>query len=241
MIYLFLPLIVGIAGVFLVPALLRWIAHADPARLARMARLVSGVGVLALAGGFGATGLLMAAAPLAMMGLYLIRGGRMPGFSSVGAKPRAGQKSVVRTARFEASLDHDSGDMDAVILVGRYEGQRFSALSDEALVELWRECGGDSESRSIAEAYLDRRFPDWREHVEADEDIGAGSAGGAGGGGAMTEQDAYELLGLQPGASEAEIRASHRRLMKQMHPDQGGSTFFAAKLNEAKDLLLRRR
>jgi DnaJ-domain-containing protein 1 len=57
--------------------------------------------------------------------------------------------------------------------------------------------------------------------------------------GSLTRDQAYEVLGLKPGSSPDEIRAAHRRLMQANHPDLGGSTWIAARLNQARDRLLR--
>jgi curved DNA-binding protein CbpA len=56
----------------------------------------------------------------------------------------------------------------------------------------------------------------------------------------MSRAEALKVLGLEEGASETEIRAAHRRLILQTHPDKGGTSYLAAKINEAKDVLLRR-
>ena len=87
---------------------------------------------------------------------------------------------------------------------------------------------------ALLETYLDRRFAGWR---EADE--GQAQAG-RGGGGAMSRREAYETLGLEEGASAEEIIRAHRTLMKKLHPDHGGSTGLAARVNQAKDVLMQR-
>jgi hypothetical protein len=121
------------------------------------------------------------------------------------------------------------------ILAGQHEGVPLEALDIATLVGLL--AGIDEESRALLAAYLDRRDPRWRENADGDATAGQGPPSRSG---KMTPEEAYQILGLEPGASAAEIGRAHRTLMKKLHPDQGGSTYLAARVNEAKDILLRR-
>ena len=89
---------------------------------------------------------------------------------------------------------------------------------------------------SLLAGYLDRGHAGWGEHVQGDANTGGGRSAS----GKMTEQEANQILGIAPGASLHEISRAHRSLMKKLHPDQGGTTYLAARINEAKDVLLRR-
>ncbi|MFN3764025.1 MAG: DnaJ domain-containing protein [Aliihoeflea sp.] len=151
------------------------------------------------------------------------------------SKPTPGKRSHVRTAALEMELDHDTGGLDGVVLAGRFDGKPLGDLSELELYELLAELGDDPESRQLLETYLDSRLPLWRDHAQAD--VGGGEAR-APASGPMSKQEAYQVLGLEAGASAADIRKAHRRLMQRLHPDLGGSSFLAARINEAKDVLL---
>mgnify|MGYP001351525655 FL=1 len=153
------------------------------------------------------------------------------------ATRRPGRKSRVNTDALIMELDLDTGEMSGLVLKGEFEGGELRILTEAELMRLHAELLSYPESRELLESYLDRRMPDWRDRMHADHGAGLGGTQGAG---AMTEEEAYEILGLRPGAGEAEIRQAHRRLMKGVHPDTGGSAFLAARLNAAKDRLLRR-
>jgi hypothetical protein len=161
--------------------------------------------------------------------------GRIGPFSFGGTTRSGGQDSTVRTAFLEMQLDHDSGAVNGRVLAGQHAGRRLDDLPEALLLQLLREMAGDADSVALFEVYLDRRMPGWRDDVKQDSAAGAGRPAGAG---TMSQEEAYQVLGLAPGAGAAEIHAAHRRLMKLAHPDQGGSTFLAAKINQAKDKLL---
>ncbi len=224
----FLLLVAVALGLFV---LWRAFLTASPADLARGVKILGGLALLG-----GAVALLVArqiglALPLAAFGLLLLsRAGRGSGQRS------GGQQSHVRSAGLEMSLDHDSGEMDGRILAGRHEGRLLSELGLEELFEVVADFQGDADSLRLLEAYLDRAHAGWREHVDMDAGERASAPAGSG---PMSTEEAYQILGLQPGASEAEVRQAHRRLIKQVHPDRGGSAALAAKINEAKDRLLR--
>ena len=151
-------------------------------------------------------------------------------------KRAPGQKSTVRSATLEMMLDHETGAMNGVVLAGSYEGAVLDDLDEAALMELAAETANDEESAQLLEAYLDRRIPEWRASFDSDASARSASARNSG---AMTEQEAHQILGLEPGATVAQIRKAHRSLMQRVHPDVGGSAFLAQRINEAKDFLLR--
>ena len=224
----------------LVLVLLLWglngFAKADPKLLVKVLRPSGGILALAAAGFLGLRGELQVAIPLGAFGLGLLGWGP---FAQAGwfqrTQKTAGQVSRVRAPFLEMELDHDTGAMRGTVLAGRCQGQSLDALEMSALLSLLAEF--DPDSRALLAAYLDRREPNWREQAQDNATAGQGPVPR----GKMTEEEAYQILGVPAGASDADIGRAHRALMKKLHPDQGGSTYLAAQINEAKEVLLRRR
>ena len=157
---------------------------------------------------------------------------------SGGASPARGQVSEVETAYLRMSLEHDTGTMTGTVRKGPFQGRRLEELDLQGLLTLWREVRAeDPPSVGLLEGYLDRFMPDWRTAAGA-SGAGGAEAPHAAGGGAMTPDEAYAVLGLKPGASHAEVREAHRKLMTKLHPDMGGSDALAAQVNRARDVLL---
>ncbi|UVK37075.1 DnaJ domain-containing protein [Mesorhizobium sp. AR10] len=218
-----LLVLLGVVTIFL---------RAEPAKLASGMRtlgpvLLALVGVAVLVvGREGIAGIILAAAFAWYCSVRMKR-------QVAGQAP--GKRSAVRTAALEMELDHDTGGLEGLVLAGRHEGKMLGAMGLSELQQLYRELSGDPESRQLLETYLDGRFPVWRKDAEANGGEGLGVAPGSG---AMTKEEAYKVLGLEAGAAAADVRKAHRRLMQRLHPDIGGTSFLAARINEAKDVLL---
>ncbi|MCC2112064.1 MAG: DnaJ domain-containing protein [Hyphomicrobiales bacterium] len=202
--------------------------NANPAMVADQVRRGIGIALLGAAILLALTGRWVFALPLAGFALSFLGPRTTPRTGTPGT-------SRVRSAMLEMTLDHATGAMTGQVIAGQFKHRMLDDLDDEERLDLWRETVSDGDSRALLEAYLDRTMPGWRDDIEEDVDFGAGAAPRAG---PMSKQQAYEILGLSPGAGEAEIRAAHKRLMKRLHPDQGGSTFLAAQINQAKDTLI---
>lgn len=203
-----------------------------------------GLGIGVLLSGVG-LGLVSLAAIGRLPWVFLLIGGLLPALMVVlSARQRhrerhrrddesSGRQSVVETRYLRMTLDHDSGEMAGRVLAGRFAGSALDALSQRQLVEMLNDFAAeDDDSAALLRAYLDRTFgTDWEQAKHAHR-----AADGLSG--EMSRSDAFAILGLEEGASREQIIAAHGRLIQRLHPDRGGSTFLATKINQARDLLL---
>jgi hypothetical protein len=246
-------LILGALALLLILILLRGFVGADPKLLARSLRYFAAGLLLLVAIGLAAmdrVGLALLAGSFAWA---MFTGGQvwhlpgpwgfLRGFAHSGSRTGPQRKSTgstrVSTEWVEMMLDHDSGAMSGRVLKGRYAGKNLDTLAQDDIVAFYVEASpGDTETANLLATYLDRRFgADWRAQAERADHTTHETHSRPDSG--MSRSEAYAVLGLQPGADEDVIRAAHRKLMLKNHPDLGGSSEAAARINEAKDVLLR--
>jgi hypothetical protein len=229
-------LIAGLLALYFLLMAIRWFGRVTPASAAKVVRGggyalgVAALLALLLRGSFGLVGMLAS-----LLFAHAMRSGSNP-FAAMGraagwGRPRA---STARSATIEMRLDRESGKMSGDVVAGPFAGRALDSLTRAQCLEVYDYCRSDDpEGAALLEVYLDRRFPAWRQAKQGD-----GDARGGGWDGPLTRDQAYEILGLAKGASREEIVAAHRSLMKKLHPDHGGSTALAARVNQAKDVLL---
>ena len=220
----------GAIIVVLVLLLVNWAAKADRATVRRAMRYFGAFLVGALALFLFARG--QAGVALALVTAAVVLASRRRLTMLGGGRKSAKQQSEVETPCLRVTLNHDTGDMDGEVLVGDFAGRRLGEMTREELTALYDELSReDPEGARLLDAYLARAFPgDWQEDVAAAAQSDRGP---------MTREEAFEILGRAEGATQSDIKAAHHRLMKKFHPDQGGTNYFAARINQAKDLLLK--
>ena len=229
-------LILAVALVIGLFFLARGIQGTDPRVLLRIFKWTAAILGIGIATYLTVTGrIAYAAAVMAGFLPILLRARRIAQAARSFRGPSPGQSSDVETTYLRMSLDHDSGEIEGTVLEGPFRGRLLQELGLEELLALLRDCRvNDAQSAELLESYLDRvHGVEWR-----GGDPGPQPGAEAAGGGPMTVDEAYEILGVGRGADADEIRDAHRRLMLKIHPDQGGSTYLAAKINQAKELLL---
>ena len=136
-------------------------------------------------------------------------------------------------ARFESAwlrveINPALGTLDGEVLQGQYQGRRLSALSLDELKKL-RETLRERDAKS---ALLLQSYIAFRSRAR-------GGAPGAAPQGTMTRDEALSILGLQDGATPEDVDRAYKRLMQKIHPDRGGSSYLAAKINQAKETLIK--
>lgn len=237
------PFIAVALFLFLVAVGLYLFVTIKPGTLARAVKAftttfaaLAGTGLL-LTGRFGLALITFIAA---IMALRALKGGALAGAPGGGGSV-SGKTSDIATDMLSMQLDHRTGDLDGEVLQGRFAGRSLESLGLNDLISLMIDCQRDDpRAVPLLETYLDRRHPDWRVQAGAEqgpEDQGGGQARS---GGSMDVATACLILEVTPDAGPDEIKAAHRRLMNKLHPDHGGSSYLAAQLNQAKDVLLGR-
>ena len=233
MIYLFGGLLVA----WLALNALRGFSRADPGEVARLLRAGSGWALLVLAALVAVKGRFEFALGFGGLGVWLLATGRRRPVVRAPRQPTSAPR--VRSAMIEMEME-PRRRMRGIVLAGPHEGRWLDDLSRAQCLVVYDAClRHDPDGARLLGAYLDGRFPGWRATGDGETDARRTGFNERAASGAMSQDEAYEVLGLQKSASREEVVRAHRTLIKKLHPDQGGSTALAARVNAAKEVLMR--
>jgi hypothetical protein len=227
------PVILGLLALALVLWLAKSYIKVDPGLLKRYGRKIGGYASFAAAALLVFKGRIDAALLLGGLGGWLL-GVKIPILPWY--QPNASQQSL-RTVWLDLTSASD-GAFDGHVIGGPFAGRTLNTLERDDLFRLLNALSdADPAGYNLFQTYLDRRLPGWRETAEGHAHTRQRRTAATT---AMTEQEAYEVLGIEMGASEEQIREAHRALLRKLHPDQGGTTWLATRINMARDVLLNR-
>ena len=135
-------------------------------------------------------------------------------------------ETVTETLKVRVFLANQQ--LSGEVIKGPFAGRSLDQLALSQLEMLLQYCQqNDPASAKLLAGFIAQRFGnDWQKSSSQSD--------------TMTEEEAYALLGISPGAGKDTITQAHRKLMQKVHPDRGGNDYLASKINQAKDLLLKR-
>lgn len=154
------------------------------------------------------------------------------------ASSKEARSSEVRSKSLCMTLDHDTGKIDGYITTGKLSNQALSGLDISILLGFRNEIIGQTDCVALLETYLDQRFSEWRDG--SFENHGPSSDGASSTlFNQMTEAEARRILGVESKSDKKAVKQAYRNLISKMHPDVGGSEYLTAKINQAKDILMK--
>ena len=228
--------LIGSAALVGILVLIQLLRNADLRKVVRYMRYIVGGSVALLTAFLLVRGQVGVASITGYLAFAILKYGRIGPWSFESATLSEDNESAVRSRFISMSLDHDTGEVEGRVVAGAFKGANLMELGEDDTRLLLAEVSSDADSLALLETWLDKNRAGWREYF-ADQDAGGGDPG-MGSASIDPDAEAYEVLGLKPGASDDEIRDAHHRLMKSVHPDQGGSNYLASRINAAKDRLL---
>jgi hypothetical protein len=219
----------GIILVILLHLALKTLANASPAQFQRAGFvffIFLGLAIIFLLFRFGQTHL----ASIAGAAMFLA-----PFFKKVRlflGIARAFRPPVLETPNLRMRFELMRRSAEGTVLAGEHEGKKLSELSQEQVIQLFEQwCQSDPDAAKLTQLWLDMHYgPSWRQDSRTEPPKASTKS--------MSAHEARLVLGVEENDDEATIRQAYKRLMQLNHPDKGGSSYLASKINQAKETLL---